>query len=91
MDPATVCATDSRSSASTQPAMKYEMLTDAFRRRVRSTPARLGTMLDWLLHRSVVFNIDGDSYRMRTHRARAEQVRGVVSWGISLIEGGEFR
>ena len=27
-------------------------------------------MLDRLLHRSVVFNITGDSYRMRTHRAR---------------------
>jgi DNA replication protein DnaC len=27
-------------------------------------------MLDRLLHRSVVFNINGDSYRMRTHRAR---------------------
>ena len=26
-------------------------------------------MLDRLLHRSVVFNIDGDSYRMRAHRA----------------------
>jgi DNA replication protein DnaC len=28
-------------------------------------------MLDRLLHRSVVFNITGDSYRMRAHRARA--------------------
>jgi DNA replication protein DnaC len=27
-------------------------------------------MLDRLLHRSVVFNITGDSYRMRTHQAR---------------------
>jgi DNA replication protein DnaC len=36
-------------------------------------------MLDRLLHRNVVFNIDGDSYRMRAHRARAEKVRkGVV-------------
>jgi DNA replication protein DnaC len=36
-------------------------------------------MLDRLLHRSVVFNIDGDSYRMRTHRARSEKLRkGVV-------------
>jgi DNA replication protein DnaC len=36
-------------------------------------------MLDRLLHRSVVFNIDGDSYRMRAHRARAENTRkGVV-------------
>jgi IstB-like ATP binding protein len=32
-------------------------------------------MLDRLLHRSVVFNIDGDSYRMRTHRARSEGIR----------------
>jgi DNA replication protein DnaC len=32
-------------------------------------------MLDRLLHRSVVFNIDGDSYRMRTHRARSEALR----------------
>ncbi len=27
-------------------------------------------MLDRLLHRSVVFNITGDSYRMRAHQAR---------------------
>jgi len=33
-----------------------------------------GAMLDRLLHRSVVFNIDGDSYRMRAHRARAERL-----------------
>ena len=32
-------------------------------------------MLDRLLHRSVVFSIDGDSYRMRAHRARAENLR----------------
>jgi DNA replication protein DnaC len=31
-------------------------------------------MLDRLLHRSVVFNIDGESYRMRTHRARTERL-----------------
>jgi hypothetical protein len=58
-------------------------------------------MLDRLLHRSVVFNIDGDSYRMRAHRARAERVRkgwssaqedelarpvrGSSAWGLSLI------
>jgi DNA replication protein DnaC len=35
-------------------------------------------MLDRLLHRSAVINITGDSYRMRTHRARARQ----------LVEGG---
>ena len=27
-------------------------------------------MLDRLLHKSVVFNIDGDSYRLRTHQAQ---------------------
>jgi DNA replication protein DnaC len=31
-------------------------------------------MLDRLLHRSVVINITGDSYRMRTHRARNQQL-----------------
>ncbi len=31
-------------------------------------------MLDRLLHRSVVFNITGDSYRMRAHRARASKL-----------------
>jgi hypothetical protein len=33
-------------------------------------------MLDRLLHRSVVLNITGESYRMRTHRARASKLRG---------------
>jgi DNA replication protein DnaC len=32
-------------------------------------------MLDRLLHRSVVFNIDGDSYRLRAHQARNQQFR----------------
>lgn len=36
-------------------------------------------MLDRLLHRSVVFNIDGDSHRMRAHRARAETLRKAVT------------
>jgi len=31
-------------------------------------------MLDRLLHRSVVFNITGDSYSMRAHRARARKL-----------------
>lgn len=31
-------------------------------------------MLDRLLHRSVVINITGDSYRMRAHRARSRQL-----------------
>ena len=38
-----------------------------------------GAMLDRLLHRSVVINIDGDSYRMRSHRARAEATRKAVA------------
>ena len=35
-------------------------------------------MLDRLLHRSVVFNIDGESYCMRSHRARSEATRKAV-------------
>ena len=41
-------------------------------------PMIAGAMLDRLLHRSVVINIDGDSYRMRSHRARAEATRRAV-------------
>ena len=32
-------------------------------------------MLDRLLHRSVVLNLDGDSYRLRDHQAAANQLR----------------
>ena len=42
-------------------------------------PMVAATMLDRLLHRSVVFNIEGESYRMRSHRARSEQLRKVVT------------
>lgn len=38
-------------------------------------PMVAAAMLDRLLHRSVVFNITGDSYRMRTHRAHAAKLR----------------
>ena len=38
-------------------------------------PMVAAAMLDRLLHRSVVFNINGESYRMRAHRARAEATR----------------
>ena len=41
-------------------------------------PMIAGAMLDRLLHRSVVVAIDGDSYRMRSHRARAESLRRAV-------------
>jgi DNA replication protein DnaC len=42
-------------------------------------PMIAGAMLDRLLHRSVVININGDSYRMRSHRARAETTRRAVN------------
>ena len=32
-------------------------------------------MLDRLLHRSVVLNLDGDSYRLRDHHARNNTLR----------------
>jgi DNA replication protein DnaC len=35
-------------------------------------------MLDRLLHRSVVLNIDGPSYRMRAHQARTEGLRAAT-------------
>lgn len=38
-------------------------------------PMVAAAMLDRLLHRSVVFNIDGESYRMRAHRARSDKLR----------------
>jgi DNA replication protein DnaC len=41
-------------------------------------PMVAAAMLDRLLHRSVVLNIDGESYRMRTHRARADATRKAV-------------
>ena len=34
-----------------------------------------GAMLDRLLHRSVVLNLDGDSYRLRDHHARTDTLR----------------
>lgn len=36
-------------------------------------------MLDRLLHHSAVLHIDGESYRIRAHRARAEALRKVVA------------
>ena len=36
-------------------------------------------MLDRLLHRGVVVAIDGPSYRLRSHQARAENLRQAVS------------
>jgi len=42
-------------------------------------PMIAAAMLDRLLHRSVVLNINGDSYRMRSHRARADATRRAVA------------
>lgn len=38
-------------------------------------------MLDRLLHRSVVLDLDGESYRLRDHHARAQQLRHTVTAG----------
>jgi DNA replication protein DnaC len=38
-------------------------------------PMIAAAMLDRLLHRSTVIHIDGDSYRMRAHQQRANQLR----------------
>ena len=46
--------------------------------RILDDPTVAAAMLDRLLHRSVVFDIAGDSHRMRAHRARAENLRKAV-------------
>lgn len=43
--------------------------------RIFDDPMVAAALLDRLLHKSVVFNIDGESYRLRAHRARAEALR----------------
>ena len=60
-------------------------------------------MLDRLLHRSVVLNLDGDSYRLRDHHARTAtppnhhrhpppaDLTPPHRWGISMRTPGEFR
>jgi len=47
--------------------------------KVFDDPMVAAAMLDRLLHRSVVLNINGDSYRMRSHRARADAARRAVA------------
>jgi DNA replication protein DnaC len=42
-------------------------------------PMVAAAMLDRLLHRCTVIQIDGDSYRMRAHRARVEHLRKGVA------------
>jgi DNA replication protein DnaC len=41
-------------------------------------PMIAAAMLDRLLHHSVVLHIDGESYRMRTHKARSERLRAAA-------------
>jgi DNA replication protein DnaC len=43
--------------------------------RIFDDPMVAAAMLDRLLHRSVVLNITGESYRMRAHRARSVKLR----------------
>ena len=43
--------------------------------RIFDDPMVAAAMLDRLLHRAVVFNITGDSYRMRAHHAAAQNLR----------------
>jgi DNA replication protein DnaC len=38
-------------------------------------------MLDRLLHRSVVLDLDGESYRLRDHHAQAQQLRHTITAG----------
>lgn len=38
-------------------------------------------MLDRLLHKGVVVAIDGPSYRLRSHQARAENLRAATGGG----------
>jgi DNA replication protein DnaC len=47
-------------------------------------PMVAAAMLDRLLHKSTVLQIDGDSYRMRAHRARIETLRK----GVTPTKGG---
>lgn len=46
-------------------------------------------MLDRLLHRSTVLTIEGESYRMRAHRERAEQVRRGLGGMAHTSEAGQ--
>lgn len=42
-------------------------------------------MLDRLLHRSVVLNLDGDSYRLRDHHARTDTLRRTTTGNRQLL------
>lgn len=46
-------------------------------------PIAAAAMLDRLLHRSAVLQMEGESYRMRAHRARVENMRKGVMAGTN--------
>jgi len=50
-------------------------------------PVVAAAMLDRLLHRSTVISIDGDSYRMRAHRAHVDRLRR----GLGAPNGSDGR
>lgn len=63
---------------------------------MRSTARVAAAMLDRLLHRSVVINLDGESYRLRDHQAAAETLRRITTGTrqqlhCPLLTGEEFR
>jgi hypothetical protein len=57
---------------------RCELIADELNKKLRSWEEILGdttvaaALLDRLLHRSVVFTLDGDSYRLRDHYARSD-------------------
>jgi DNA replication protein DnaC len=46
---------------------------------IRGDTTVAAALLDRLLHRSVVLNLDGDSYRLRDHHARSETLRATTT------------
>ena len=58
-----------------------------FAGRIFDDPTIAAAMLDRLLHRSVVFNITGDRYRMRRHRDAIAPLRPALT---GHPQGAEF-
>jgi len=57
------------------PRIERVPVPDSWGKVFNDDPMIAGAMLDRLLHRSVVLNLDGDSYRLRDHHARADTLR----------------
>ncbi len=60
-----------------RPPHTFNPLTSAF----VHNPNRTAALLDRLLHRSVVLDIGGDSYRLRDHHARTHTLRAAAHHG----------